>query len=67
MNYKKIRKTLSALNDLLLEIESKERERKLAIKFNKKNHFIELAFDIPELYEELLELQIEYQREKRNL
>lgn len=67
MNYKKTRKTLNALNDLLLEIEAKERERTVAIKFNRKNTIKELAFDVTGIYEELLELKMEYQQKKREL
>ena len=67
MNYKKTRKTLNSLNDLLLEIEQKQRERKGAIAYNGTTPFSDLNYDLKELSVEIQEMELEFKRMSREL
>lgn len=67
MNRKKTRETLNVLNDLLLEIEQKERERKGAIKFNKVNAIKELGYNLKQLGEEIQNLELDFKLKSREL
>ena len=53
----------------LLYAKEKEGEVKTAIEYNKNltSYFKELSFDIPKLNEEIQDLELEYNRTKREL
>ena len=69
MNYTRIDNALHKLMSLNWEIKEKEGEVKTAIEYNKNQslYFKELSFDIPKLNEEIQELELEYNRTKREL
>jgi len=67
MDYKTTRKTLNALNSLLLEIEQKQRERKGAKRYNKISPARELNYDLKALAEEIQEMELEFKRKSREL
>lgn len=67
---KERRKTLHKLLDLNSDIRSKEKERKGSIEFNERwigGNLEGFYFDIKKLTEELAQLKIEFNVEKRNL
>ena len=66
MIYRDARRTLNKLNEILSDIEQKQRQRKGAIEFN---HTTKLGneFDLKKLNEELQELELEFNRTKREL
>ena len=69
MNHNRIDNALHTLMSLNWEIKKKEGEVKTAIEYNKAQflYFKELSFDIPKLNEEIQELELEFNRTKREL
>ena len=66
MNYKTTRTALWNLINIVMDIEVKEKEIAGARAYN-KNFSTLKPFDIKKIREELQELELEYNREKRNL
>lgn len=67
MNYDKTKKTLEKLSDLLFRMNLLEIQISTANKYNRKNSIKELEIDIQDLIDQKTELELEYNREKRNL
>ena len=66
MNYKHIDSTLHKLMEINWEVKKKKEEIRGAKKFNRLTR-LPNQFDLKELNEELQQLEIEYNVEKRNL
>lgn len=67
MNYRNAKKTLNSLYALLLDIEQKERERKGAIRFNKKNTIKGMDYNLKELANNIKEMEISFKTKTREL
>ena len=67
MNYEKTKKVLERLSDLLFEINLLSIQVTTANNYNLRNSISVLEINVQELIDEKTELELKFNREKRNL